>query len=91
MAGRSRPKRAKVRGTSAKAQLPKVVNGGFRLDVATTPVAAFPTGVSGAGHGLSLVPKLEECGRMDISSESDLRARPNGSWPGSVPIRCRHG
>ncbi len=38
MAGRNRPKRAKVRGKPTKALFKrKILNGGFRLDVATTP------------------------------------------------------
>ena len=54
-------------------------------------MAAVATGVSGVGHGLPLLPKLEERGRVDMPSESDLRTRSNAGWPDFVSIRRHHG
>ena len=52
-------------------------------------VAASATGVSRLGHGLSLLPELEERRRVDLPSESNLRARSNRGWKGFVSL-CRH-
>ncbi len=54
-------------------------------------MATLATGVSGVGHGLSLLPELEERRRVDVPSESHLLPRSNTGWPGSVSVRCHHG
>src|SRR4051812_9551180 len=68
-----------------------VLNAIFLSAADRLSMATLATRVSGMGHGLPLLPKLEERGRVDLYSEGDLQARSNAGWPGSVSVPCHYG